>query len=424
MTLLIRGASQLVTSTGTVARRREMLGSVTVLPEVAVLCEADRIVFIGSEAEALRRCPEPDEVLDADGGCLLPGFVDPHTHPVWAGSREEEFNRRLRGESYMDIARAGGGINSTVRATRAAAPETLLQSTLARLATFLAHGTTTIEGKSGYGLDLDTELRMLETIRKADKVHPIDIVPTCLAAHEVPPEDAADPERYIARVIGEIHPEIARRNLAEAVDVFCETGVFDIQQTRRLLADAPRYGWKIHLHADELTPLGGAELAVELGALSADHLVHVTDAGVSSLAGSDTVAVLLPGTSFFLRSPYAPARRMVAAGCAIALATDCNPGSSPTQSMPMILALACLEMGLTVEQALTASTLNAAAALGRADQLGSLEPGKIADIVVLDASSYHHVVYHYGVNPVRHVVKRGRVVIDDRREPCPRTSVE
>ncbi len=424
MTLLIRGASQLVTSTGTVARRREMLGTVTVLPEVAVLCQADRIVFIGSEAEALRRCPEPDEVLDADGGCLLPGFVDPHTHPVWAGSREEEFNRRLRGESYMDIARAGGGINSTVRATRAAAPETLLESTLARLDTFLAHGTTTIEGKSGYGLDLDTELRMLETIREADKVHPIDIVPTCLAAHEVPPEDAADPERYIARVIGEIHPEIARRNLAEAVDVFCETGVFDIQQTRRLLADAPRYGWKIHLHADELTPLGGAELAVELGALSADHLVHVTDAGVSSLAGSDTVAVLLPGTSFFLRSPYAPARRMVVAGCAIALATDCNPGSSPTQSMPMILALACLEMGLTVEQALTASTLNAAAALGRADQLGSLEPGKIADIVVLDASSYHHVVYHYGVNPVRHVVKRGRVVIDDRREPCPRTSVE
>jgi imidazolonepropionase len=414
MTLLIRGASQLVTSTGTVARRREMLGSVTVLPEVAVLCEADRIVFIGSEAEALRRCPEPDEVLDADGGCLLPGFVDPHTHPVWAGSREEEFNRRLRGESYMDIARAGGGINSTVRATRAAAPETLLQSTLARLATFLAHGTTTIEGKSGYGLDLDTELRMLETIRKADKVHPIDIVPTCLAAHEVPPEDAADPERYIARVIGEIHPEIARRNLAEAVDVFCETGVFDIQQTRRLLADVSRYGWKIHLHADELTPLGGAELAVELGALSADHLVHVTDAGVSSLAGSDTVAVLLPGTSFFLRSPYAPARRMVAAGCAIALATDCNPGSSPTQSMPMILALACLEMGLTVEQALTASTLNAAAALGRADQLGSLEPGKIADIVVLDASSYHHVVYHYGVNQVRHVVKSGRIVIFDR----------
>jgi len=415
MSLLIRGASQLATPVGTAARRCADLGTLTVLPHASVLCEGEAIAFIGTEAEALRRCPEPETVLDADGGCLLPGFVDPHTHPVWAGSREEEFNRRLRGESYMEIARAGGGINSTVRATRAATPESLLTAALGRLNTFLAHGTTTIEGKSGYGLDLETEVRMLETIRAADAAHPVDLVPTCLAAHEVPPEDREHPERYIARVIGEIHPEIARRGLAEAVDVFCETGVFDLEQTRRLLADAPRLGWRIHLHADELTPLGGAELAVELGALSADHLVYVTDAGIAALAGSDTVAVLLPGTSFFLRSTFAPARRMVEAGCAVALATDCNPGSSPTQSMPMILALACLEMGLTVEEALTAATLNAAAALDRANRFGSLEPGKAADIVVLDAPSYHHLVYRYGVNQVRHVVKNGRVVIADRK---------
>lgn len=414
MSLLIRGASQLATPTGTTARRRTDLGTLTVLSDPSVLCQGGVITFIGTEAEALEQCPEPETVLDADGGCLLPGFVDPHTHPVWAGSREQEFNRRLRGESYMDIARAGGGINSTVRATRAAAPETLLESTLSRLDAFMAHGTTTIEGKSGYGLDLETEVRMLETIRAADASHPIDLVPTCLAAHEVPPEARSDPERYVARVIDEIHPEIARRGLAEAVDVFCETGVFDIGQTRRLLADAPRFGWGVHLHADELTPLGGAELAVELGALSADHLIHVTDSGISALADSQTVAVLLPGTSFFLRSSFAPARRMVEAGCAVALATDCNPGSSPTQSMPVILALACLEMGLTVEEALTAATLNAAAALGRADRLGSLEPGKAADIVVLEAPSYHHLVYRYGINQVRHVVKSGRVVIADR----------
>ncbi len=234
-----------------------------------------------------------------------------------------------------------------------------------------------------------------------------------MAAHEVPLEHRDDPERFVRLVIDEIHPEIARRELAEAVDVFCETGVFDLEQTRRLLADAPRHGWRIHLHADELTPLGGAELAAELGALSADHLIHVTGAGIEALAASDTVAVLLPGTSFFLRTSFAPARRMVEAGCAVALATDFNPGSCPTESMPAVLALACLGMGLTVEEAIHAATLNAAAALGRADRLGSLEEGKAADLVVLTGPTYHHLVYHWGVNPVRHVVKAGRVVVRD-----------
>ena len=313
----------------------------------------------------------------------------------------------------MDIARGGGGSNATVRATRAAASGERLESTLARLDRFLLHGTTTIEAKSGYGLDLETERRMLEVIRDADRRHPVDLVSTCLAAHEVPPEDRDDPERYVGRVIAEIHPEIARLGLAEAVDVFCEEGVFDLEQTRRLLAGAPRYGWRVHLHADELTPLGGAELAAEAGALSADHLVHITDAGVRALAGSDTVATLLPGTSFFLRAPYAPARRMIEAGCTVALATDCNPGSSPTESMPTILGLACLGMGLTVEEALTAATLNAAAAIGCADELGSVEVGKHADLVILEEPTPFHLVYHYGVNPVRHVVKRGRIVVHD-----------
>lgn len=413
MSLLIRGAQQVVTPIGSEARRGAELSAIEVLSATVVRCEEDRIVFVGEESEHDGRFAAADEILETEGGCILPGFVDPHTHPVWAGSREDEFDRRLRGESYMDIARSGGGINSTVRATRAASEEDLLGDTLARLDRFLRHGTTTIEAKSGYGLDLETEMRMLEVIRRADLKHPVDLYPTCLAAHEVPPEHRADPEVWVRRLIDEIHPEIARRGLAEAVDVFCEEGVFDLDQTRRLLADAAALGWRIHLHADELTPLGGAELAVEMAALSADHLMCVTPEGIAALAQSDTVAVLLPGTSFFLRTEWAPARSLVDAGCAVALATDCNPGSSPTESLPMILALACLGMGMGVAEAITAVTLNAAAAIGRADELGSIETGKRADLVVLEAPNYHHIVYHYGVNPVRHVIKNGRVVVSD-----------
>ncbi len=413
MSLLVRGGHQVATPIGSSPRRGSELADLHVQPDAVIRCADGRIVFVGDEAEHDRRFGAADRVLDAEGGCVLPGFVDPHTHPVWAGSRQDEFNRRLRGETYMEIARAGGGINATVRATRAATREELLLGTLARLDTFLLHGTTTVEAKSGYGLDLATEVRMLEVIRLAHECHPVDLIPTCLAAHEVPLEHRDDPEVFVRRLIDEIHPEISRRDLAEAVDVFCEEGVFDIAQTRLLLADAAGLGWRIHLHADELTPLGGAELAVELDALSADHLVHVTEGGIRALAASDTVAVLLPGTSFFLRSAFAPARELISAGCAVALATDCNPGSSPTESMPTILALACLQMGLNIEEAITAATLNAAAALDRATEIGSLEEGKRADLMVLEAPTYHHLVYHYGVNPVRHVVKAGRVVVRD-----------
>lgn len=413
MSLLLRGAATVATPVGNAALRGEALGRLQRLDGAVVRCEGEHIAFVGDEAEHDRRFLPADEVLDARGGCVVPGFVDPHSHPVWAGSREDEFNRRLRGESYMDIARAGGGINETVRATRAARSAELLAGTLARLDTFLLHGTTTLEAKSGYGLDLATEVRMLAVVREADQRHPVDLVPTCLAAHEVPPEYRGRTDDYVEVVVGSIHPEVARCGLAEAVDVFCEEGVFDLAQTRRLLADASAYGWRIHLHADELTPLGGAELAVELGAASADHLMQVTDAGIAALGGSQTVAVLLPGTSFFLRSAFAPARRLIGSGCAVALASDFNPGSCPSQSMPMILALACLGMGMTVDEALTAATLNGAAALGRAHELGSVETGKLADLVVLAGRVPEQVVYHFGVNPVRHVVKRGAVVVRD-----------
>lgn len=413
MSLLIRGGHQVATPTGATAQRGDRLGHLRVLPHAVVRVDRGIISFVGDESQHDHEFEPPELVVDADDGCILPGFVDPHTHPVWAGTREQEFNRRLRGESYMEIARSGGGINASVRATRAASREHLVAAARQRLDVFLELGTTTIEAKSGYGLDLETEIRMLEVIAELHREHPIDLHPTCLAAHEVPPEHRGHTDGYVRLVIEQIHPEIARRGLAEAVDVFCEEGVFDLDQTRRMLADASRYGWRIHLHADELTPLGGAQLAVELDALSADHLVFVTDDGIRALAGSDTVAVLLPGTSFFLRSSYAPALRMVEAGCAVALATDCNPGSSPTESMPTIVTLACLEMGLTVEQALSAATLNAAAALGRASEIGSIEVGKRADLIVLDAPTYHHVVYHYGVSPIRHVIKNGEIVVRD-----------
>jgi imidazolonepropionase len=415
MSLLIRGAHQVATPLGHAARRGGELSKLDVRPQAVVRCEDGRITFVGEEPEHSSLFGDADETIDAGGGCVLPGFVDPHTHPVWAGSREDEFDRRLSGETYMDIARSGGGINATVRATRASTSKELLAGTLARLDNFLTYGTTTIEAKSGYGLDLETEVRMLEVIRDADRVHPVDLHSTCLAAHEVPPEYRDDPETWVRLLIEEIHPEIARLGLAEAVDVFCETGVFDLDQTRSLLAGAADLGWRIHLHADELTPLGGAELAVELDALSADHLMCITPAGIAALAGSDTVAVLLPGTPFFLRSHYAPARELIDAGCAVAVATDCNPGSSPTESMPTILALACLGMGMEVAEAITAATLNAAAAIGRANELGSIEVGKRADLVILDAPSYPHLVYHYGINPVRHVIKRGKIVVADAR---------
>jgi len=413
MSLLIHGAGQIATPLGSLARRGDDLGALSVTDGAVIRCEDSRITFVGNPTEHDRRFPPADHHLDAQGGCVIPAFVDPHTHPVWAGSRESEFNRRLRGETYMDIARTGGGINATVAATRAASFDELFEGTHNRLDTFLKHGTTTIEAKSGYGLDLVTETRMLEVIAAADRSHPIDLHPTCLAAHEIPLEHRDDPERWVTRLIDEIHPTIARRGLAEAVDVFCEEGVFDLDQTRRLLNDATELGWKIHLHADELTPLGGAELAVEFNALSADHLMCVTEAGIAALAASETVAVFLPGTSFFLRSDFAPARRMIHSGCAVALATDCNPGSSPTESMPAILALATLQMGLSIEQALTAATLNAAAAIGRAATIGSIEEGKQADLSILNGATYHHLVYHWGVNPIRHVVKSGKIVVRD-----------
>lgn len=415
MTLLVSGASAVATPRGRGPLAGAGQGAVAVSPSAVVRCEGDRIVFVGDLTEHNRRFPPADHVLDAAAGAVVPGFIDPHTHLPFAGYREAEFDRRLAGTSYAEIAAAGGGIVATVAATRAATEAELVELTLRRLDRQLLHGTTTTEAKSGYGLEREAEVRQLRALREAAGRHPVEVAATAMPGHEVPPEWRGNPDGYVDVVRRDIHPAIAAEGLAEAVDVFCERGVFSPDQTRRLLADATRFGWRIHLHADELSDLGGAALAAELGACSASHLLHSSDAGIVALAAAGVVAVVLPGVSFFLRERYAPARRLIEAGVPVALATDCNPGSSHTESMPMIMTLACLGAGMRSDETLVAATLNAAAALGRAERLGSIEPGKQADLVVLDAPSHAHLVYHFGVNLVRHVVKAGRVVVRDGR---------
>lgn len=411
--LLIHNLSEVATAEGSAPLRGAYQRRVRRIRGAEVLCRNGRIVFVGSREERLRSFGELPgaERLDGRGGTVIPGFVDPHTHLPWAGSREEELVARLAGRTYQEIAAAGGGILSTVAATRRASEEELAANVGRRLDQMLAWGTTTAEAKSGYGLSRDDELKQLRAIRAASASHPVDLVPTLMAAHEVPPEHRGDPTRYLDLVCEEIVPAAAEQGLARFCDVFCEEGVFTARESRRVLEAGVRHGLAPRLHADEFVDSGGAELAAELGALSADHLIAVSPAGVDALARSGVTAVLLPGTSFFLmKHKYAPARRLIEAGVPVALATDCNPGSCHTESMPAVLVLAVFELGLTIEESLAAATLNSACCLGLGNEVGSVEPGKRADLVLLDAPNLLHLVYHFGINPVAAVVKGGRVV--------------
>ena len=410
--LLVHNISEVATPRGSTALSGADQGRVDRLRDAEVLCRDGEIAFVGSAGDRRRELGELEGVerLDARGGTVVPGFVDPHTHLPWAGSRETEFSERLAGKSYQEIAAGGGGILSTVASTRSASPEELTANVLRRLDWMLTCGTTTAEAKSGYGLTLPDELKQLRAIRAAGAEHPVDLVPTLMAAHEVPPESRNDRERFLDLICQEIVPAVAEEGLAFFSDVFCERGVFSADESRRVLIAAREHGLLPRLHADEFVDSGGAQLAAELGAMSADHLIAVSEAGIEALAGAGVTATLLPGTSFFLmKHTYAPARRMIEAGVPIALATDCNPGSSFTESMPMIFVLAVFELGLTIEEALTAATLNSACALGLGERIGSIEVGKQADLLVLDAPNLLHLAYHYGVNLVRVVVKRGRV---------------
>lgn len=414
--LLIVGASELVTMAGG-PRRGERLKDAGVIPGGALAAKDGRIVAVGPEDEVLAAVETgPDtQVIDARGRAVIPGFVDPHTHLCFAGDRAEEFALRLGGATYQEIAARGGGILETVRATRAASQAELVDLGLARLDQLALSGTTTVEVKSGYGLTTEHELKQLRAIRAMARRHPLTVVPTFMGAHEVPPEYRTRRAAYVDLLVEEMLPAVAAEpGLARFVDVFTEQGVFSVEESRRILARAKALGFGLKVHADELSDLGGAALAAEMGAVSADHLLHSSDEGLARLAEAGTVAVCLPGTSFCLmNAPYARARRMIELGCTVALASDYNPGSCPAYAMPFILTLACMHLGLDPSEALAAATINAAAAIGLEAEVGSLEVGKLADVVVLTTPSHWHIPYHMGIGVVAKVVKRGRLIVDE-----------
>jgi imidazolonepropionase len=412
--LIIKNAAQLVTCSGFAAKRGAAMADLGIIADGALIAEEGVIRAVGPTDRILEGVDLGDStVLDASGRAVLPGFVDSHTHFPFAGYRPEEYGWRLAGMRYMEIMEKGGGIVNTMSATRKAGLQELIDLGRRRLDAMLAMGVTTVEGKSGYGLDLETEIKQLEAMAALNADHPMDVVATFLGAHAVPPEYEERPDDYIDFIIQEVLPGVAARRLARCCDVFCEKGVFTPDQSRRLLMEARRHGLQIKLHADEIASLGGAELAAELGALSADHLLQATDAGLDAMARAGVVATLLPATAFSLKEPYARAREMIRRDCAVALATDFNPGSSFTFSIPLVAALAAQHLALSPEEIVSALTLNGAAALGLADKVGSLDVGKAADAIVLAYPSYLFISYHLGVNTVEKVIKDGRVVIEN-----------
>lgn len=416
--LTVVGISELATPLGSTALTGEAMGRLRVVRDAAVACRDGSLVFVGSERELGQAVAlEPGgRTLDARGGTVLPGFVDAHTHLPFAGWRETEFDERLKGATYSEIAARGGGILSTVAATRMASPAALRGLVGERLDTMLSLGTTTVEAKSGYGLSFEGEIKQLEALRDAASGHPVDVAPTFLGAHTVPAERRSARAEYVRLLVEDLIPEVARRHLAEYADAFVDPGAFTLEEARTVLEAARSHGLGVRLHADQLEDGGAARLAAELGAASADHLEHVSDEGIEALARAGTCGVLLPAATLFLmqeRRP--PGRRLVDGGVPVAAATDFNPGSSPTESMGVVLELTCLLARLTVDEAITAVTLNAAHSLGRAGRIGSLEPGKRADLVVHAVPSRRHLVYRFGVPRVRAVVAGGRVVVEDGR---------
>ena len=377
------------------------------LTDASVVLENGLVRWVGRAADLDAGLVQDAEEIDCSGMTVLPGFVDCHTHAMFAGSRHDEFAMRAAGSSYQEIAESGGGIMNTVRATRATNKRDLKRSAARRLDAMMQHGTTSVEIKSGYGLTEEDELKMLDGIRELQQEHFATVVPTFLGAHAIPPEYTDRPDEYLDLLVNRLLPYVARKGLAEARDVFCEKGYFSVDRSRRLLTAARELGLKVRLHADQLNQIGASSLGAELGAVSVDHLEQIDRSGIDRLVQASTAGVLLPGASFFLGGPYAPARDLIDHGAPVAIATNFNPGSCMSYSMPLMMTIACTQMHMTPEEALVASTINAAAVLGRASQIGSIEPGKEADLVVYDAPSYRSIAYEFGVNLARRVIKRG-----------------
>ena len=413
--MLIHSSTQLLTLAGG-PQRGHALGTLGIIPNGAVLIREEKIVAVGPTDE-MRAAYKDEPTLDASGCVIMPGFVDPHTHLIWSGDRASEFEMKMAGTPYLDILAAGGGIISTVRQTRAASIETLIAQTRSRLLRMFACGTTTAEAKTGYGLQTATELRLLKALLALDDESPLDLAITFLGAHAIAPEYKDNPQGYTDLVCDTMLPTVqqwwqthAPRLPLPFVDVFCENKAFTLEQSRQVLTQAAALGFPLKIHADEFDNIGGASLAAELGAASADHLVKTSDADIAALAKSDTVAVSLPCTPFGLAEhDYTPAKKIIEADGFFALATDCNPGTTWNESMQFVIALACRTMGLTPAQAIAASTINSAHAIRRSDKIGSLEVGKQADLLILSVPDYRHLGYRYGTNLVKQVVKRGQV---------------
>ena len=412
---LIIHASQLLTLAGG-PQRGPNLGSLEIITDGAVLMGDGQILDVGITNDLLPKYPDAD-IIDAEGCVVMPGFVDPHTHLLWSGDRAGEFTMRLQGKTYMEILKAGGGILSTVKATRAASTEDLVAQTAIRAGVAFAHGTTTMEVKTGYGLSYESELKQLKAILALDTQEPLALVPTFLPAHAVPPEYKGRTQAYVDLICDEMLPALHQWWQSNAscrplpfVDVFCEKGAFDLAQSRQVLEKARELDFPLKIHADEFENLGGVTLAAELGAASADHLVKTSDADIQAIGASNTVAVSLPGTPFGLNElEFTPAKKILDAGGILALATDINPGTSWCESMQFIIALACRKMGLTPSQAIAAATINAAAAINCADKVGSIEVGKDADLLILSVEDFHHLGYRFGTNLVAMVIKGGTI---------------
>jgi len=408
---LIMHASELVTCSGFEGKFGvEAMNDIGVIKDGAVAMEDGKITHVGTTEAVLEQIDKDDYTLiNATGQTVTPGFVDSHTHFIFGGDRAEEYDWRLRGLSYVEIMERGGGIINSVKGTEETPLDSLISAGLNRLDSMLAFGVTTVEGKSGYGLYKDTEIKQLKAMEMCDELHEIDIVKTFLGAHSVPQEYKGRGEDFIDYLIEEVMPQVKEEDLAEFCDVFCERNVFSVEESRKLLSKAREMGFELKMHADEIAPLGGAELAAELKATSADHLLVASDQGIKDMAANKVVATCLPCTAFSLKEPYARARFMVDNGCAVAVATDYNPGSCHTESIPLAIALSTLYMGLTTEETITALTINGAAALNRADSIGSIDVGKKADIVIHDCPTYKHIPYHIGVSTVEMVIKNGEV---------------
>jgi imidazolonepropionase len=416
--MLIHSTSQVLTLSGG-PQRGERLGDLGLIPEGGVLLRDGEILDVGPSAELINKYPA-EERWDAHGRVLMPGFVDPHTHVVWVGDRAEEFESRLAGATYLEILEAGGGILSTVRATRQASLEDLKEQTRSRIKTMFAHGTTTLEAKSGYGLDQETEYKMLRALLDLDQEESPDLVITYLGGHAVPPEFTGNTAGYTDHLCDAMLPALAEWWSEQTskplpyVDVFCERGVFDLSQSRQILEKAISLGFPTKIHADEFENLGGASLAAELRAASADHLVVTSDEDIRALGNSDTVAVSLPCTPFGLGEPdYTPAKKIIEANGILAIATDINPGTAWCENMQFAVALACRYMKLTPAQAIAAATINAAAAIRQEDRIGSIEPGKQADLIILNVPDYRQLGYRFGSNLVGVVIKKGKIYFDE-----------